>query len=385
MYRSFKSFAVTMALLLFIATGSVAAAADSSAWTVRSVSGKAEIQAPGSAWQAVQQGQPVLVGASIRTAQDSRVVLARDDESVTIAAASSFEFKPASSGMLTRIFQEAGTLMFKVHKRPDRHFEVGTPYLVAVVKGTTFTVSVDDNGSAVHVTEGLVEVAGLAGPDKLLLHPGQTGGIGSKPGSKLQSGQVTPDKDGAKTQKRTQGPGVHQAIQTASLDVEEASDGLFKNPRKRLAKGKAALDDGVVGALLDGVGGALGGSGGAGGSGGGSGGALGGAVDGLGGAVGGALGGVGGAVSGLSEGLGGAVGSVTSGVGGAVSGLSSGVGGALGGGAGSLVSGVGGAAGGAVSDLGSGLGGAISGLGGGLGGALGGLGGRREGDGDGDG
>jgi len=382
MYRSFKSFAVTMALLLFIATGSVAAAADSSAWTVRSVSGKAEIQAPGSAWQAVQQGQPVLVGASIRTAQDGRVVLARDDESVTIAAASSFEFKPASSGMLTRIFQEAGTLMFKVHKRPDRHFEVGTPYLVAVVKGTTFTVSVDDNGSAVHVTEGLVEVAGLAGPDKLLLHPGQTGGIGSKPGSKLQSGQVTPDKDGAKTQKRTQGPGVHQAIQTASLDVEEASDGLFKNPRKRLAKDKAELGD-SVGALLDGVGGALGdgGTGGSGGStGGGVGGALGGVTDGLGGAVGGALGGVGGAVSGLTDGLGSTVTSVSSGVGGAVSGLTGGVGGALGGGAGSLVSGVGGAAGGAVSGVGGAAGGAVSGLGGAVGGVVGGLGGLLGGD-----
>jgi hypothetical protein len=380
MYKGFKSFAVSLTLLFLIATGGVAAAADSSAWTVRSVSGKVEIQAPGSAWQAVQQRQPVLVGASIRTAQDGRVVLGRDDESVTIAAASSFEIKPASNGMLTRVFQKVGTLMFKVHKRPDRHFEVGTPYLVAVVKGTTFTVSVDDNGSAVHVTEGLVEVGGLSGPDKLLLHPGQTGGIGSKPGSKLQSGQVAPEKDGAKTRKQTNAPGVHQAIQTASLDVEEASNGLFKNPKTRLAKDKAVLGDGV-GALLDGVVGALGDGSGAGGTGGGSGGGSGGgATGGIGGAVGGALGGVGGAVSGLTDGLGSTVSSVSSGVGGAVTGLTSGVGGALGGGAGSLVSGVGGAAGGAVSGVGGAAGGAVSGLGGAVGGVVGGLGSLLGGD-----
>src|SRR3546814_9404852 len=53
--------------------------------------------------------------------------------------------------------------------------------------GTTFTVSVDGNGSAVHVTEGLVEVGAFSGPEKLMLHPGQTGSISSKPGSKLQS------------------------------------------------------------------------------------------------------------------------------------------------------------------------------------------------------
>jgi hypothetical protein len=368
MSRNLKSLIVSLVILCFAAAAQLAAAADPHAWTVRSVSGAAEAQGPGAAWKALSQGQQVPVGASIRTGKDGRVVLARDDESVTIAAASSFEIKPASNGMLTRIFQSAGTLMFKVHKRPDKHFEVGTPYLVAVVKGTTFTVSVDGNGSAVHVTEGLVEVAGLSGPGTLLLHPGQTGGVGSKPGSKVQPGSVAPEKGGATTKKGAQAPAIKQAIQTASVDLEKASNGLFKNPHKHIEKDKnqdkGALGNGVSG-LLDTVGGALG-DGGNGGSG------NGGAGNGYGNGVGGAGNGIGGAVSSLATGLGGTVSGAAGGVGGAVSSLASGVGGSLGGGLGTTVSGAGGTVGSTVSGLGGTVGSTVSGLGGAIGGLLGG-------------
>ncbi len=43
-------------------------------------------------------------------------------------------------------FQAIGSLLFKVEKRTTQHFEVETPYLTAVVKGTTFTVSADVEG-----------------------------------------------------------------------------------------------------------------------------------------------------------------------------------------------------------------------------------------------
>jgi ferric-dicitrate binding protein FerR (iron transport regulator) len=354
MSPNLKSLVFSLVILCFAVAAQFAAAADPHAWTARGVSGTADVQVPGMAWKTLSQGQQVLVGATIRTGKDGHVVLSRDDESVTIAAASSFEIKPAGDGMLTRIFQSAGTLMFKVHKRPDRHFEVGTPYLVAVVKGTTFTVSVDGNGSAVHVTEGLVEVAGLSGPDKLLLHPGQTGSVGSKSGSKVQSGSVAPEKGGATTKKGAQAPAIKQAIQTASVDLEKASNGLFKNPNKQNAKDKdqdKEAQGNSVSGLLDTVGGALGeggngngnGNGGSGGNGGGSG-----------------------------NGLGGAAAGAANGVGGAVSSVAGGVGGSLGGGLGNTVSGVGSGLGSTVSGVGGAVGGTVSGLGGALGGLLGG-------------
>ena len=168
------------------------AAAGAVEWTVRTVTGDAQLQAAGTAWQPLVGGRSVAEGDSIKTAANGRVVLVRGDESITVAANSSFTVAPAANGMLTSIAQKLGTLMFKVHKRADRHFEVRTPYLVATVKGTTFTVSVDGGGSAVHVTEGLVQVGDLKGADLLLLRPGDTASIGSGAGSKLQPGQLAP-------------------------------------------------------------------------------------------------------------------------------------------------------------------------------------------------
>jgi hypothetical protein len=393
-----KFLSLVLVFTCFMGVASKPAAAGSAPWTVRSVSGEAQFQKGDSAWQPLTGGQSVAEGDAIRTSGNGRVVLARDDESITVAANSSFTVAPAADGMLTTIAQKLGTLMFKVHKRPDRHFEVKTPYLVATVKGTTFTVSVDGGGSAVHVTEGLVQVGNLHGADIMMLRPGETASIASKAGSKLQSGQLAP----AKGEKHgnagaLHGPAINKVIQSAAIDIEKASNGLFRTHKVRVQPQVASLGEGstqavesigasvgVVGAatggtvgntvasLTDGIGGTVSGVGSS------VGGTVSGVTSGVGSAVGGVVSGVGGAVGGITSGVGGvvsgvggAVGGITSGVGGAVGGLTSGVGGAVsgvGGAVGGITSGVGGAVGGITSDLG----GAVSGLGGSVGGSVGG-------------
>lgn len=47
-------------------------------------------------------------------------------------------------------------------KKNVRHFSVETPYLAAVVKGTQFTVAVQDDGTDVSVHQGVVEVTDKA-------------------------------------------------------------------------------------------------------------------------------------------------------------------------------------------------------------------------------
>ena len=59
---------------------------------------------------------------------------------------------------MTRVVQWLGAALFEVDHRPDPHFEVDTPYLTAIVKGTAFTVEVTREGSAVAVTQGVVAV-----------------------------------------------------------------------------------------------------------------------------------------------------------------------------------------------------------------------------------
>jgi hypothetical protein len=227
--------ALVAALFCHISILRPAAADEPGYWSVASVSGSAEIKQPSGAWQPVRQGLHVDVGHKIRTGADGTVVLARQDETVTIGAGSAFEARPAANGMMTSIYQSIGTLLFKVHKRSNPHFEVRTPYLVAVVKGTTFTVNVDAAGGAVHVTEGLVEVANADGADRVFVRPGKTASVAAARGSKVQIGTMPRDaKPGdAKSNngKQSKAPEIKRDLGAQSVDIERASKGLFADPK----------------------------------------------------------------------------------------------------------------------------------------------------------
>jgi hypothetical protein len=93
------------------------------------------------------------------------------------------------------ILQKLGTLLFRIEKRsPTQYqnvstgqpkistFNVETPYLAAVIKGTVFSVNVSQQGSALHVTEGLVETISIATGERGLVAPGQTARVSSLPG-----------------------------------------------------------------------------------------------------------------------------------------------------------------------------------------------------------
>ena len=76
--------------------------------------------------------------------------------------------------LATTIIQQAGSVLFEVEKRNVKHFEVETPYLAAVVKGTQFNVSVTKHGANVGVRRGQVEVADHKSGQHALVLPGQT-------------------------------------------------------------------------------------------------------------------------------------------------------------------------------------------------------------------
>src|SRR3546814_14786860 len=63
-------------------------------------------------------------------------------------------------------------IVFSIKKKLTPHFGVQTPYLAAVVKGTTFSVTVDGTGASVQVVEGAVEVSTLDGGARDLILPG---------------------------------------------------------------------------------------------------------------------------------------------------------------------------------------------------------------------
>jgi hypothetical protein len=77
-------------------------------------------------------------------------------------------------GLSTTILQQAGSILLEVEKRNVKHFEVETPYLAAVVKGTHFSVTVNAASTSVEVRRGQVEVSDFKSGQIALIMPGQT-------------------------------------------------------------------------------------------------------------------------------------------------------------------------------------------------------------------
>ena len=98
---------------------------------------------------------------------------------------------PANS-IFTRIRVLIGKAFFDVDKRPGQEFEVQTPYLAAIVKGTTFSVSVTGQRSRVNVAEGRVGVTALGNGQSVILGPGQSARVTTQPGSGVSTDTLAP-------------------------------------------------------------------------------------------------------------------------------------------------------------------------------------------------
>ena len=160
---------VTAALLICASSQAIA---QSSGWMVSEVSGPVFVDRDGKR-VAARRGAAVEVGDTIATGARARAVLVHQNDFVTVASNSRVRIpKESKNSSITQFFQEIGNAIFRVEKKGTPHFKVDTPYLAAVVKGTTFSVTVGAEGSSLQVTEGLVEVSTLDGGARDLVRPG---------------------------------------------------------------------------------------------------------------------------------------------------------------------------------------------------------------------
>ncbi len=149
-----------LAATLVLAASSVAFAADGGDWTVSKSSGEVWLSASGVQQAALRQEDVLKPGDTISTGRTGRVLLKRGDEMILVSPNSVLGV-PAEKkeGLSTTIKQQAGSILLDVEKRNVKHFEVETPYLAAVVKGTQFRVTVTAGKTTVDVVRGQVEVA----------------------------------------------------------------------------------------------------------------------------------------------------------------------------------------------------------------------------------
>ncbi len=168
---------ITKSIVIAALLSSTAAYAGTPGWQVSEISGNVTVARQGVV-KIAQRKTTLVPGDVIKTGPKGRAVLARGGEYLVVSPATHIEIaEPAKSGKVTQIIEYLGNVLFRIDKKATPHFGVKTPYMAAVVKGTTFSVSVSPEGSAVQVTEGAVEVSTLDDGASELVTPGVIGMI----------------------------------------------------------------------------------------------------------------------------------------------------------------------------------------------------------------
>jgi hypothetical protein len=149
--------------------------AQDSGWRVNKVSGDIWVTSSGVQQASLATNAMLKPGDGIRTGRNGRVLLIRGTETILIAANSEIIIPQQTNAVLsTTIIQRSGSILLDVEKRNQPHFEVETPYLAAVVKGTQFRVTIADDDAAVDVLSGKVEVTDFKSGQFAMTLPGQT-------------------------------------------------------------------------------------------------------------------------------------------------------------------------------------------------------------------
>lgn len=185
---------------LVLGTTSGPSAADDGIWSVRKSSGEVWLATSGAQQVSLNQEETLKPGDTIRTGRNGRVLLVRGEETILISPNSVVGVPvEKKEGLSTTIIQQAGSILLEVEKRNVKHFEVETPYLAAVVKGTHFSVTVGAGSTKVGVLRGQVEVSDFKTGQIAQVMPGQvaTAFEHGKPGLSLSgSGTLNPIEQG---------------------------------------------------------------------------------------------------------------------------------------------------------------------------------------------
>ena len=149
-------------------------------WVVQKVTGNVVFSTQGARALALEPARVLKRGDVVRTGANGRVRLVRTSESVFIGpnTIASIAKRP-TPGMRTTVLVERGSSEFQIQKRSKAHFSVETPYLVAIVKGTTFQVKVGARSARVSVEEGRVQVKSLISGNYTDIVAGQSATVNS--------------------------------------------------------------------------------------------------------------------------------------------------------------------------------------------------------------
>lgn len=222
------------AFLFFYTSAAAIADDDNAVWHVSNAFGNVWVTVGGVQHASLSHSRILKPGDSIRTGQNGRALLVHGQEYILISPNSAIEIpRETKQGLLTTIIQRAGSIVLEVEKRNVKHFEVETPLLAALVKGTKFRITIEKNNSYVDVLRGEVEVSDFRSGQYALVEPGQTAKVSAQQSGLSLSGpgplgsiqQGMPRRSSADTEPVTQELGRRAAADSTQNErqIEEAS------------------------------------------------------------------------------------------------------------------------------------------------------------------
>jgi FecR protein len=214
-------------------------------WSVSERSGSVSVLHNGIGHIAIKDSF-ISTGDIIATGVNGRAVLVRGEEFLVIAPNSRLRIAdPEQTGGLVQIMQDAGNVIFRIKRMTMQHFAVKTPYLAAVVKGTTFSVSVGPEGASVQVIEGAVEVATADGGAHDLLRPGMVAAVSARDMGRLKMDGDSPH-DIVSPNAPAPAPETQDSVMPASADI----DAPVMEPAQSVAELTGGLVEGNAAATL---------------------------------------------------------------------------------------------------------------------------------------
>ena len=152
-------------------------AVSGSDWTVLATQGEVkwrETAGQGN-WRHLMRNARLPDGAEIRSGSDGGAVVAKGLDRIEIRADSILVVAARVTARgATEVEQSRGSATYTIEKRPAGTFSVRTPYVVAVVKGTQFSVDIGEEETNVSVDEGRVSVSDQRSRDSVDVTRGQT-------------------------------------------------------------------------------------------------------------------------------------------------------------------------------------------------------------------
>jgi hypothetical protein len=161
---------LALVILLTLASSGMALAG-SDLTTITRVFGAVKISVAGRD-VAVHDGAKLGLPAQIETGANGSLRVEQPSSTLDIGPNSTV-LLPATNGKNEKVIQNLGRVLYLVKPRKARSFAVETPYLVSVVKGTMFSVAIEDGATSVSLLEGSVELV-ADGVDSVLLKPNES-------------------------------------------------------------------------------------------------------------------------------------------------------------------------------------------------------------------